>query len=105
MITKQSKESLDYLASLTGSKLTLGGLLLSIRQADEASQVEFAKKLGISRQNLCDIEHNRRFVSPKVAMRYAEKLGYSKNQFIRICLQDLLDREQLHFVVDIQEAA
>lgn len=41
----------------------------------------------------------------KVAMGYAEKLVYSKNQFIRICLQDLVDREQLHFVVDIQEAA
>ena len=58
MITKKSQESLDYIASLTGSKLTLGNLLLSIRQCEEMSQVDFAKQLGVSRQNLCDIEHN-----------------------------------------------
>ena len=105
MITKKSKESLDYIDSLTGGKLTLGSLLLSIRQCEEMSQVDFSKQLGISRQNLCDIEHHRRFVSPKMAAEYADKLGYSKNQFVRLCLQDLLDRDQLRMTVDIQEAA
>lgn len=105
MITKKSKESIDYIDSLTGSKLTLGNLLLSLRQCEELSQVDFAKQLGISRQNLCDIEHHRRFVSPKMAAEYADKLGYSKNQFVRLCLQDLLDRDQLCMTVDIKEAA
>jgi transcriptional regulator with XRE-family HTH domain len=105
MITKQSKAALDYLESLTGSKLTLGNLLLSIRQGEAMSQVDFSKQLGISRQNLCDIEHQRRFVSPKMAAEYAVKLGYSKNQFVRLCLQDLLDRDQLGMTVDVQEAA
>jgi DNA-binding XRE family transcriptional regulator len=105
MITKKSQESLDYIASLTGKKLTLGNLLLSIRQCEEMSQVDFAKQLGVSRQNLCDIEHHRRFVSPKIAAEYADKLGYSKNQFVRLCLQDLLDRDQLRMIVDIQDAA
>lgn len=105
MITKKSKESLDYIDSLTGGKLTLGNLLLSLRQCEEMSQVNFAKQLGISRQNLCDIEHHRRFVSPKMAAEYADKLGYSKNQFVRLCLQDLLDRDQLCMTVDIKEAA
>ncbi len=105
MITKQSKESLDYISSLTGGKLTLGGLLLSIRQGEKISQVNFAKQLGISRQNLCDIEHSRRFVSPKAAAEYANKLGYSKNQFVRLCLQDLLDRDDLYLTVDVQETA
>src|SRR3990167_6949668 len=105
MITKKSQESLDYIASLTGRKLTLGELLLSIRQCDEMSQVNFAKKLGISRQNLCDIERHRRFVSPKSAAEYAEKLGYSKNQFVRLCLQDLLDRDGLGMLIDVQNVA
>ena len=105
MITKKSKESLDYIAFLTGNKLTLGNLLLSIRQCEDLSQVDFAKQLGISRQNLCDIEHHRRFVSPKMAAEYADKLGYSKNQFVRLCLQDLLDRDQLCMTVDIKEVA
>ena len=85
--------------------MTLGNLLLSLRQCEQMSQVDFAKQLGISRQNLCDIEHHRRFVSPKMAAEYADKLGYSKNQFVRLCLQDLLDRDQLCMTVDIKEAA
>lgn len=105
MITEQSKKSLDFIESLTGTKLTLGNLLLSIRQCEEMSQVDFSKQLGISRQNLCDIERHRRFVSPKMAAEYADKLGYSKNQFVRLCLQDLLDRDQLRMTVDIQAAA
>lgn len=105
MITKKSQESLDYIDSLTGGKLTLGNLLLSLRQCEHLSQVDFAKQLGISRQNLCDIERHRRFVSPKMAAEYADKLGYSKNQFVRLCLQDLLDRDQLCMTVDIKEAA
>ena len=94
-----------YITALTGNKLTLGNLLLSIRQGEAMSQVNFAKKLGLSRQNLCDIEHHRRYVSPKMAAEYAEKLGYSKSQFVRLCLQDLLDRDHLCMTVEINQAA
>ncbi|MDX1838324.1 XRE family transcriptional regulator [Legionella taurinensis] len=105
MITKQSKDSMQYIESLVGQKLTLGSFLMSIRQGDGEIQAAFAKTLGISRQNLCDIEHGRRFVSPKMAAEYAEKLGYSKKQFVRLCLQDLLDREGLTLIVDVENAA
>ena len=79
--------------------------MLAIRQGEEMSQVEFAKQLGITRQYLCDIEHGRRSVSPKMAAEYAEILGYSKNQFVRLCLQDLLDRDGLAMTIDVQDAA
>ncbi len=106
MITNESKESLDFLASLIGKKPTLGDYLLALRQGEELSQVVFAEKLGISRQNLCDIEHNRRFISPKMAADFAKKLGYSSKQFVRLCLQDLLNREGLEdLFVDIEDAA
>ena len=105
MIAKESKKSLDFLESLIGKKTTLGDYLLAIRQGEELSQVEFAKLLGISRQNLCDIEHNRRFISPKMAVEFAKKLGYSSRNFVRICLQDLLDRDRIDLFVDVQTAA
>jgi hypothetical protein len=57
-ITNESKDALNYLESLIGKKPTLGDYLLSIRQGEEMSQVDFARLLGISRHNLCDIEHN-----------------------------------------------
>lgn len=105
MITKETKKSLDFIESITGSKLTFANNLLAIRQGEEMSQVEFAKQLGITRQYLCDIEHGRRSVSPKMAAEYAEILGYSKNQFVRLCLQDLLDRDGLAMTIDVQNAA
>jgi transcriptional regulator with XRE-family HTH domain len=105
MITNESKKALDYLESLIGKKPTLGDYLLAIRQGEEVTQVDFAKLLGVSRQNLCDIEHGRRFVSPKMAAEFANRLGYSSKQFVRLCLQDLLNREGLYLSVDIQDAA
>src|SRR5271170_6961395 len=100
MTTKKMSESLKFLETLTGSKLTLANLLLSIREGEEMSQVEFAKLLGVSRQYLCDIEHGRRFVSPKAAAAYAKKLRYSQQQFVRLCLQDLVDRDGLDLKID-----
>ena len=70
-----------------------------------SEEVEFAKLLEISRQNLCDIEHNRRFISPKMAAEFARKLGYSSRHFVRICLQDLLNRDGIALLVDVQTAA
>jgi len=105
MITKTTQETLDFLESLIGNKPSLGDFILAIRQGEDLTQVEFARMLGISRQNLCDIEHNRRFVSPKMAADFANKLGYSPKQFVRLCLQDMLNRDGLDFNVDIESAA
>lgn len=108
MSTKQAKmknaEVLKALAALSGKKLTLGNLLWSIRQGEEIMQGEFALQLGISKQYLCDIERGRRFVSPKVAADYAKRLGYSPEQFIRLCLQDLVNRDGVHFHVEVKAA-
>ena len=81
---------------ITDAKLTLSKLIWAIRQADEMSQVDFADKLNITKQHLCDIEHARKSISPKLAAKYAEILGYSKEQFIRLALQDLVDRDWLN---------
>lgn len=105
MITKNTQETLGYLENLLDEKLTLGSFILAIRQGEELSQVAFAKTLGLSRQVLCDIEHGRRLISPKKAAEYADLLGYSKKQFVRLCLQDLIDRDHLGLVVEIENAA
>ena len=68
MITKSSAESIEFLENIINEKLTLGGFILAIRQGEELSQVKFAEMLGMSRQMLCDIEHNRKNISPKKAL-------------------------------------
>lgn len=105
MTTKETNQALEFLEDLMGEKLTFGLYIKSIRQGEELNQVEFAKLLGISRQALCDIEHGRKSVSPKKAAEYADVLGYSKRQFVRLCLQDILDRDKLGLKVDIENAA
>ena len=103
MTTKNSTQNtMEFLQNLSGSKLTLGKLINSIRLCDELSQVEFAHKLGISRQQLCDIEHNRKTISPKLAAKYAISLGYSTSQFIRLALQEIIDKDDLNVVVEIK---
>lgn len=99
--SKMTKKTLRNLEKITGTKLTFGKLILAIRQADEMSQVDFANMLKITKQHLCDIEHDRKSVSPKLAAKYAQMLGYSKEQFIRLALQDLVDREGLNVQVAI----
>lgn len=100
--SKMTLKSLKSIEKMLGSKLTLGKLLWAIRMADDLSQIEFAEKLNMSKQHLCDIEHNRKYISPKLAALYAEKLGYSKEQFIRLSLQDMVDREGLNVYVDVK---
>lgn len=104
MTIKRKTSAAKLLESIVG-KLTLANLVLSIRQGEEMSQVEFAKLLGVSRQYLCDLEHGRRFVSPKAAAKYAKKLGYSEQQFVRLCLQDLVDRDGLNLKIEVRNAA
>lgn len=104
MTIKKKSEATRFLETLAG-ELTLSSLLTSIRQGEEMSQVEFAKLLGVSRQYLCDIEHDRRTISPKAAAGFAKKLGYSPQQFVRLCLQDLVNRDGLKLKIDVQEAA
>lgn len=101
-ISKTTKKSLASLEKITGGRLTIGRMLWAIRQGEELSQVDFSRQLGISKQRLCDIEHHRRFVSPKTAAQYAETLGYSADQFVRISVQDMLENEGIRAEVDIK---
>lgn len=101
--TPLSDKTLTFLEKLSGRKMTFGNLLWSIRESEELSQVIFSKKLKISRQYLCDIEHGRRIVSAEAAASFAKTLGYSPMHFVRLALQDSLNKLGLHFDIDLHE--
>ena len=110
MTTRRSKKNVKsdavaFLEKLGGGPLTFGRMLYSIRMGDEISQVEFAKKLGVSKAHLCDVEKDRRVVSPSRAWAWGKKLGYSPEQFIELALQSALEREGFHFQVKLVSAA
>lgn len=93
------------LDNITGETFSLGKAIWSIRRSDDISQVEFAQTLGISKQYLCDIEHNRKAVSIKKALTFAKILGYPKTYFVKLALQDMLNKANLHLEIELKKAA
>lgn len=84
--------------------MTLSGFLEAVRLGEEATQPAFAKKLGISKSHLNDIEKGRKAVSPDRAARFARVLGYSEARLVKLALQDLVDRSRLKLHVDVKAA-
>jgi DNA-binding XRE family transcriptional regulator len=97
-------EALAFLEKLSGGPLTLAKLLRSIREGEEMTQAVFAETLGISKQHLSHIENGRKVVSPERAARWAAALGYAESQFVRLALQDELDRAGLRYSVTVDAA-
>ena len=93
----------EYLEKERG-RLTLGRTLRAIRLGEEESQTDFAKKLAVSTQYLCDLEHDRKIISPKKAKQFAAILGYSEEQFITLAIQDSLEHDGIHMVVALKAA-
>lgn len=104
MSTRKKSDALEFLETLTGGPLTLGRLIETIRITDELTQAGLAKKLGISRSHLNDIEKGNKAVSPGRAVRFARALGYSERQFLTLSLQAILDLAKLKFKVNIEAA-
>jgi transcriptional regulator with XRE-family HTH domain len=103
MPTKKKSNAMKFLEGLVG-ELTFGGLIEAMRQAEGMSQVEFAAKLGISKQHLCDIEKRRKFVSPERAARFAKILGHSERSFVALALQDIVNQGGLKLKVRVEAA-
>jgi transcriptional regulator with XRE-family HTH domain len=79
-------------------------MIESIRIADEIPQAELARTIGVSRAHLCDIEKGRRLVSPERAAKFAKVLGYSKDQFVSLALEDQLLRSGMRYRVKLEAA-
>ncbi len=95
---------MKFLDSLVGAPMSFARMLESTRLSEESTMVDFAKKLGISVSHLNDIEKGRKFVSPERATHFATVLGYSEEQYIRLSLQDQLNRAKLRYRVSLEAA-
>jgi plasmid maintenance system antidote protein VapI len=99
-----SSRAIKLMERLTGGRLTFGKMLQALREGDGLTLEAFAKRLGVSRQNLCDIEKGRKGVSPERAVRWARELGYPEAQWLRLALQAELDASGLKYRVEIAAA-
>ncbi|MGA2582437.1 MAG: helix-turn-helix transcriptional regulator [Tepidisphaeraceae bacterium] len=106
MITKKSKGSSgsELEQRILEGPLTFGAAVEALRVGDEISQAAFARKLGISRQYLCDVEKGRRLVSPEQAARFAKAFGHPPNVLVRLALQDSVSASGLKLKVSVDAA-
>jgi len=98
-----SIDALEFLESIDGP-VTLGGMIWSLRVCDEISQAAFAKTLGVSRSHLCDVEKGRKVVSPERAAAWAKILGFPPTVFVKLALQEQLDRAGVKMNVEVEAA-
>jgi len=101
---KKMKDAMEFLEELTGGPLTFGEALAAVRDRENISQTELARKAGVRRSTICDLEKGRRLPSPELAARYAKILRHSEKQFIRLALQDQLRKAGIKYQVNLEAA-
>ena len=89
----------------TWNTMTFGGLIRSLRMSDEISQIALAKKVGVSKQFLSDVEHNRKDVGISFAKKIADALEYSIEPLIELLIRDQLRRQHLNYTVELKHAS
>ena len=103
-VKARKSEAMKLLERVTGGPLTLGRAIEAVRKSEDLSQDECAKKLGVSKSHLCDVEKGRKTVSPERAARWARILGYPESVLVRLALQGELDASGLKYKVEIEAA-
>lgn len=104
IIEKKRNNYSDELQKKYG-RITFGRFLISWRESDGVTQSQFAKKLGISPANLCDLEQGRRIPTPNRARTIAKKLKLPEATLIAIALQDALEQAGMKYSVELKSAA
>jgi len=104
MIKQKKSAAVKYLEKLRGGPLTFGALLRSVRETDEHTLEELAKRFGVSRSHLCDIEKGRRGVSAERAARWARILGYPEALFVKLAMQAELDAAGIKLKIEVEAA-
>jgi len=97
MSTKYTSKKLekDY------GPITFADLIIISREDIELTQIKMAKKLGISKQKLCDFEKGRRVPSAKMAAAWAKKLKQPQEVWVQVVLQDQLRKDKINLKVSV----
>lgn len=98
------KNAISNLEKINGP-FSFATFMLGVRTTLDLSQSEMAKKLGLSKSALCEIEKGRTLVSAQTAVKYAKKSGFSVTLALEACLQDQLNKAKIKKRVYIKDAA
>jgi len=101
---ERQSAAIKLLEKIAGGPLTLGKAIESVRKSEDLSQDACAKKLGVSKSHLCDVEKGRKIVSPERAAKWARVLGYPESVLVRLAIQAELDAAGLKYKVALDAA-
>ena len=104
MTTKKktvSKPARKALATTIGAT-TFGGLVRAMRETDEITQAELARRLGVSRQFLNAVELGRSQTGLDFAKRIADALGYSPEPFAEIIIREEMKKAGLDCEISLK---
>ena len=96
-----------------GDQLPNGGAFLAELAAERAGQARAsrervaargARRLGVSRSHLCDVEKGRKLVSPERAAAWAKVFGFPETVFVKLALQEQLDKAGVKMSVQVEAA-
>lgn len=102
-MSTKTKSYFEKLEKIYGP-LSFGSLLKAFREAEDLTQVEFSKKIGLSKQNVSDLENGRRIPSPSRASKIAKKLKLPEVPLIELAIKDSLLKEGFNYDVRLETA-
>jgi DNA-binding XRE family transcriptional regulator len=79
--------------------VTFGQLVNSMRECDNISVANLAKKVGVTRQFLHAVETGKRDGNLDLAMKIAEALGYPECFFLEACVNDMLRKKKINKLI------
>lgn len=103
MTTKKSISARKALKDVLAS--SFGEFVRDIRECDEISQTELAKRMQVSRQYINAIEKDKANISLEMAVKFAHTLGYPYEAFVEIFLNDMLKKSGIKKVVHLESKA
>ena len=98
------KRARKVLEKTLGGPLTFGQMVRSIRETDEVSQGALAQALGIGKSYVSDVENGRKSVTIEKAVEWAKALGYPRELFVQLALQQQVNDAGLKMLVDVRAA-
>ncbi len=103
MSTKKSISAREALKGIL--KSSFGEFVRDIRECDEISQTELAKRMDVSRQFINAIEKDKTNISLEMAIKIAGILGYPYDAFVEIFLNDMLKKSGIKKIVHLESKA
>jgi len=101
----KSKSARAVLEKMNGGPLTFAQLVRAVRETDEVSQEELAKKLKIGKSFVSDVENGRRVPSIEKAAEWAVVLGYPFDSFIEAAVRSMVAEADLPAAVNVSITA